>query len=258
NAHDLTPKGQPLALNTPTVFNASLNFRLNWEGNFRSLEDHAKQTLGNPAIMASSADEVVSKLRADLEIVRQFREAYGKGPDVAVLLDAIATYERSLVTPGSRFDRGPADRLAATVSQQEELTERFKTSNALLQNSLSYVGLLSTSPEFGAQDAQLAPATGALAAALLYLTRDTSPDAVKVLQERIDRLASQAPTMGPGAEAARALLAHSRLLQELLPAIDETLKALAAPSKQPFEEVRALFSKRRSAVEATAQRFRLL
>ena len=39
NAHDLTPEGRPFALNTPTVFNASLNFRLNWEGNFRSLED---------------------------------------------------------------------------------------------------------------------------------------------------------------------------------------------------------------------------
>src|SRR5262249_33533303 len=61
------------------------------------------------------------------------------------------------------------------------------------------------------------------------------------------------------AEAARALLSHSRLLQELLPAIDETLKALvAAPSRRPLEEIRALFSDRRSAVEATAQRFRLL
>ena len=28
-----------MALNTPTVFNVSLNFRLNWEGNFRSLEE---------------------------------------------------------------------------------------------------------------------------------------------------------------------------------------------------------------------------
>ena len=157
------------------------------------------------------------------------------------------------------LDVGPADRLAATVSQQEELTERFKSSNALLQNSLSYVGLLSTSPPFGAQDAQLATATGALTAALLYLMRDTSPDAVKALQERIDQFAAQAPTAGPDAEAARALLAHSRLLQELLPAVDETLKALvAAQSRQPLEELRARFSDRRSAVEATAQRFRLL
>ena len=157
------------------------------------------------------------------------------------------------------LDVGPTDRLVATVSQQEELTERFKSSNALLQNSLSYVGLLSTSPAFGAHDAQLAPATGALTAALLYLMRDTSPDAVKALQERIDQFAAQAPTAGPDAEAAQALLAHSRLLQELIPAVDETLKALvAAPSRQPLEEVRALFSDRRFAVEATAQRFRLL
>jgi signal transduction histidine kinase len=157
------------------------------------------------------------------------------------------------------LDVGPADRLAATVSQQEELTERFKSGNALLQNSLSYVGLLSTSPGFVAQDAQLAPATGALAAALLNLRRDTSPDALKALQERIDRFAAQAPTVGPDAEAARAVLAHSRLLQELLPAIDETLRALvAAPSRQPLEEIRALFSDHRSVVETTAQRFRLL
>ena len=107
-----TPKGEPMALNTPTVFNVSLNFRLNWAGKFRSLEEGAENTLRNPAIMASSADEVVSKLRADPEAVQQFRDAYGREPDVAAVLDAIATYERSLVTPGSRFDRwllGEAD-----------------------------------------------------------------------------------------------------------------------------------------------------
>jgi signal transduction histidine kinase len=171
--------------------------------------------------------------------------------------DAVTRLRSYAQTEG--LDVGPTDRLAATVAQQEELTERFKSSNALLQNSLSYVGLLSTSPAFGAQDAQLAPATGALAAAILYLRRDTSPDAVKALQERIDRFAAQAPTVGPDAEAARALLAHARLLHDLIPAVDETLKSIiVAPSRQPLEESRALFSSRRSAVEATAQRFRLL
>ena len=57
------------------------------------------------------------------------------------------------------LDAGPADRLAAAVTRpEEELTERFKSNNALLQNSLSYVGLLSTSPAFGAQDAAPQPA----------------------------------------------------------------------------------------------------
>ena len=127
NAHDVTPEGQPLALNTPTVFNASLNFRLNWEGNFRSLEDDAEQTLRNPAIMASSADEVVSKLRADPEVVRQFRDAYGREPDVAALLDAIATYERSLVTPGSRFDRWLAGDAAAITPEELAGYQLFKS-----------------------------------------------------------------------------------------------------------------------------------
>jgi cytochrome c peroxidase len=104
NSHD-TPPGQPTALNTPTIFNASLNFRLNWEGNFRSLEEGVAQVLRNPAIMGSSADEVVGKLRSDPEMVKQFRDAYGREPDASAVVDAIATYERSLVTPSSRFDR---------------------------------------------------------------------------------------------------------------------------------------------------------
>jgi cytochrome c peroxidase len=127
NGHDLTPEGQPLPLNTPTIFNAALNFRLNWAGNFRSLESQAERALGNPGIMASSADEVVRKLRADPETVRQFRDAYGKEPDVAALLDAIATYERSLVTPGSRFDRWLAGDAVAITPEELAGYQQFKS-----------------------------------------------------------------------------------------------------------------------------------
>jgi len=80
NARDLAPDGKPLPLNTPTIFNATLNFRLNWEGNFVSLEREAEQALRNPAVMASTPDEVVSKLRADPTMVRQFRDAYESEP----------------------------------------------------------------------------------------------------------------------------------------------------------------------------------
>jgi signal transduction histidine kinase/ActR/RegA family two-component response regulator len=157
------------------------------------------------------------------------------------------------------LDLRPIERLEAMVAQQEELMERFKTSNALLQNSLSYVGLLSTSPAFLAQDVQLAPATGALAAAILHLSRDTSSEALKALKERIDQFAEEAPTVGPEAEPARAMLAHARLLYEQLPAVDATLRAfIAVPSAKALEDTRAMFSHRRSMVEAAEQRFRLL
>jgi cytochrome c peroxidase len=118
-SHDLTPDGRPIALNTPTVFNAALSFRLNWEGNIRTSEEQTERILLNPDLMATSPEEVLSKLRADPDIARQFQEAYGREPDRPGLLDAIATYERSLLTPDSRFDlwlRGNADAIT-----QEEL-----------------------------------------------------------------------------------------------------------------------------------------
>lgn len=127
NPRDVTLEGQPLPLNTPTVFNAGLNFRLNWEGNYRSLEEATEQILRNPAIMASSADGVVKKLRADPEMVNQFRDAYGREPDVAALLDAIATYERSLVTPGSRFDRWLAGDSSALAPEEIAGYQLFKS-----------------------------------------------------------------------------------------------------------------------------------
>ena len=157
------------------------------------------------------------------------------------------------------LDARPVDRLQALVVEQEELMERFKTSNALLQNSLSFVGLLSTSPAFRVHDTQLASATSDLAAAILYLTRDRSSDALKTLQERIDQFAQQAPAAGSDAEIARVMLAHTRLLYDLLPAVDETLKAfIAVPSAEALDEARSLFSRHRSEVEAVEQRFQLL
>src|SRR5262249_47985416 len=77
--------------------------------------------------MASSANEVVSKLRADPETVRQFRDAYGTEPDVTALLDAIATYERSLVTPGSRFDRWLAGESSAITTEELSGYQLFKS-----------------------------------------------------------------------------------------------------------------------------------
>ncbi len=104
NKLDKAPDGSPLPLHTTTVFNAALNFRLGWEGRYRTLEDQAEASLDDPATMGTSITGVLSKLNRDPGMVRQFWTAYGHAPDRASLLNAIATYERSLLTPGSRFD----------------------------------------------------------------------------------------------------------------------------------------------------------
>ena len=115
---DLAPDGSHLPLNTNTVFNAALSFRLGWEGQFKTLEAQAEGSLTDPRFMATTIDEVLGKLKADKEVTRQFEAAYGHGPERAGLLDAIATYERSLVTPASRFDQW-LEGDAAALSPQE-------------------------------------------------------------------------------------------------------------------------------------------
>jgi cytochrome c peroxidase len=127
NRHDRVVDGTEVLLNTPTVFNAVLSFRLNWEGNFRTLETQAAAALESPQGLGSSIEDTVKRLKADHQTKQQFDEAYGQGPDRATLLDAIATYERSLVTPGSRFDRWLEGDRAALSAEEQEGYQLFKS-----------------------------------------------------------------------------------------------------------------------------------
>ena len=119
--------GSRMPFNTLTVFNAALSFRLNWEGNLRTLETQTESSLENAANLATTANEVLKKLDADPEVVRQFTRAYGHRPDRTSLLDAIATYERSLVTPGSRFDRWLEGDTAALSAEEQHGYQLFKS-----------------------------------------------------------------------------------------------------------------------------------
>ena len=125
NARDRGANGSLLPFNTPTVFNAALNFRLTWEGNVRTLEREAEGGLRN--FMGPSAEEAVAKISADPAMAQRFRDAYGRAPDAAALLDAIATYERSLLTPGGRFDRWLAGETSAISPEELSGYQLFKS-----------------------------------------------------------------------------------------------------------------------------------
>jgi cytochrome c peroxidase len=102
---DLGLDGSALEFNTPTVFNAALNFRFGWRGEFRTLQADTAASLASPHIMGITMGDAAGKLRADPGIRRAFIEAYATGPDADNILDAITSYERTLVTPNSKFDR---------------------------------------------------------------------------------------------------------------------------------------------------------
>jgi cytochrome c peroxidase len=116
---DIGLDGSELPLNTLTVFNAALSFRFGWEGKFRTAESDVRSSLGNPKIMASSPSEVAEKLGADSEMRSKFVATYGRGPDAHNIVDAITSFQRTLVTPGSRFDRWLTG--DATVLSTDEL-----------------------------------------------------------------------------------------------------------------------------------------
>lgn len=120
-----TMEGSPF--DTLTVFNAALSFRLDWEGKFRSLAAQAQASIENPTSMHSSVSDAVGTLNADPGIVRQFRAAYGHPPDDASLLDALVTFERSLLTPGSRFDRWLAGDASALSADELDGYRLFKS-----------------------------------------------------------------------------------------------------------------------------------
>jgi cytochrome c peroxidase len=59
-------------------------------------------------------------------MVDQFRAAYGGEPNGERFLDAIVTFERSLVTPGGRFDRWLGGDRSALSEQELEGYRLFK------------------------------------------------------------------------------------------------------------------------------------
>ncbi|WP_455153277.1 two-component system VirA-like sensor kinase [Bradyrhizobium cenepequi] len=144
-------------------------------------------------------------------------------------------------------------RLEASLARQEELVERFKSDNALLHNSLTFFERFS----LHATAADLGPSISAAAAAMLQLTLDTSDSAVREVKDRLDKLADQArpfdgDVIGP-------LLAHGRLLQGLLPAVDGVLKAMRAiQPRLEQEQLRNLLLVRQNESRTMAREFRWL
>ncbi len=97
--------GARTSVNSPTVLNSGLNFAQFWDGRAATLEEQIDGPVHHPGEMGSNWQEVLSKLRSVPEYVAAFDRIYPGGMQIQSVKDAIATYERSLVTPNARFDR---------------------------------------------------------------------------------------------------------------------------------------------------------
>lgn len=104
-AHSRGIGGREGAMNAPTVFNSGFNFRQFWDGRARTLEEQVDGPLHSDVEMGSNWPLVLLRLGADPAMVTAFGTLYPNGLQPANVRDALATFERSLVTPNSRFDR---------------------------------------------------------------------------------------------------------------------------------------------------------
>ncbi len=93
-------------VNAPSVFNAYFNFRLFWNGRAKNLFEQAKGPLHNPVEMAMEKEEIEKRLNNNEFYKKLFKKVY-KTDKIKYwqVLDAIAEFEKALITPNSKFDK---------------------------------------------------------------------------------------------------------------------------------------------------------
>lgn len=92
--------------NAPSVLNAAYNRTQFWDGRAGSLEEQVGGPMANSVEMNQPHEVSVSKLNADPATRRMFEGAFGPGPvTLGKIEQAIASFERTLVTGDSAFDR---------------------------------------------------------------------------------------------------------------------------------------------------------
>lgn len=91
--------------NSPSVTNLSGRPTLFWDGRSSSLEDQAMQPIINPVEMNLPIAEAVERLQKDRTYATLFQQIFNAPPNQKNLLAAIASFERTLETANSPYDR---------------------------------------------------------------------------------------------------------------------------------------------------------
>ncbi|MBL7883678.1 MAG: cytochrome-c peroxidase [Bacteroidia bacterium] len=91
--------------NTPTAMNMSARNFFFHDGRAETLEEQAVGPIENPVEMNLPLTEAVKKLNADKNYLSYFKKLYNEKPTKENIADALATFERTLETSNTPFDR---------------------------------------------------------------------------------------------------------------------------------------------------------
>lgn len=105
-ASSIGDRWQQGPINSPTVLNSSLNVAQFWDGRAADLKEQAGGPIANPGEMGFTHTLAVGVLQSIPAYVREFKQVFGtEKVDIDAVTTAIAEFEKTLVTPNSRFDQ---------------------------------------------------------------------------------------------------------------------------------------------------------
>ena len=111
--HDVGPDGAAIrSTRSPSSMRRSA-FGSAGKENYRNIESRYQGVAGKPTHHGEQLVEIAEKLNADPDMRESFFAAYGRRPERGDVVDALANFQRTLVTPGGRFDRWLAGDAAA-------------------------------------------------------------------------------------------------------------------------------------------------
>jgi len=119
--------GKKGTINAPTVFNSGASFKQFWDGRANNLEEQVNGPVLAQHEMGTTWEEVVRKLQATPQYASAFAVIYRDGVQAANIRNALAEFERSLITPNSRFDRFLRGDDTALVASEKEGYRKFKS-----------------------------------------------------------------------------------------------------------------------------------
>ncbi|QOG13300.1 cytochrome B6 [Arcobacter sp. FWKO B] len=90
-------------INTPTTYHSRYFFAQFQDGRAKDLQEQALGPITNPVEMDNTIENVLKYVKSNNHYIVQFRNLYNDGITIENIVDAIAEFEKALVSP-SRFD----------------------------------------------------------------------------------------------------------------------------------------------------------
>lgn len=128
-------------INAPTVLNSSMNVAQFWDGRAADLKAQAGGPIANPGEMAFTHELAVKMLETIPLYLDEFKKVFSKDNiTIDEVTQAIAEFEKTLVTPNSRFDKWLKGEKTALNAEELAGYELFKNSGCVACHNGEAVG----------------------------------------------------------------------------------------------------------------------